>query len=920
MKSHALGLALLGGLLLGAMPYVATASETRAVSATSVDASAARIAACREAAMKKGDAKVDILFVIDTSMSLRDSDPFGKTVRDPARVRAMESVVSMLRSASNDVESSETSEVQIRVNFLDFGSRVRASFESFGWQKIESFDAGRLKDFGSKDDDLDTDYVGAIIEPGGVAEVLKRARGESDCQVVLWFTDGKFDFDGKTGVGPRLFPWLRSETGNGLVKDRATAQLARQAGETILCAKGVSRERAVADDLRSLDESGALTVIGVALNSTSSQDNFSVLRRLLEDPTCGVLTPVGSVVEVSSADDLATAMRAALFPKVPISPICDDNSDDVGATFYIAEPVERADLFLRSREKVSEIQLVRPGKIGSTAITLFKNGSVTPVDLPEGISVTTRQLDDKPTLETALIFDDPTEEWVGEWALRACNDSRTGPAQLDADVVIRGCIAFDLAAGYEELVVGRADGIYLVLQRCGDDASRLSTVSALSLSAELLVDGERVQSTLSESESLLWVPFSPTIASLGGATKKSVKLQLVELNASYEVLKGSRPVVLEWSKSNSIFNVSLRLPPKTPYVEQLGCGSISKTSKSVVCEFRAVASDAEGRVLTYGPEIEPLKSLGNVNFAAGSSATFPLLVKPGQPETFEYMFELAGVRTNTENVSQTFKIVFDYETDGEPRESGAFTGEFVVAPDFGITPDWGRAILFAFGGLLTALLILIIARWLTARIQIPEDGMLWVGIVESVRCDSETVRAAIKSRAIEIAAVPLNTTGLGRRELTEIQTVGDCGLTIKACAGWRLLSELGYASASNTEFHVIGANGLVGRIGKTNRPIAGRTSLGLVGEWWLIMRGSVDSIAGTSDEIQARLESMPGTIVFIATSPEPPNSFLDDLAFGVAGGVSAGLAAVAKRVHRKPRTDENPDVPGIGPESTAPTI
>jgi len=79
-------------------------------------------------------------------------------------------------------------------------------------------------------------------------------------------------------------------------------------------------------------------------------------------------------------------------------------------------------------------------------------------------------------------------------------------------------------------------------------------------------------------------------------------------------------------------------------------------------------------------------------------------------------------------------------------------------------------------------------------------------------------------------------------------------------------------------------------------------------------------IAQTSDEIQTRLESLPGKLVFIATSPEPPRAYFDDLAFGVAGGVSAGLAAVAERVHRKPRTDETPDGPGPVSESIVPTI
>jgi len=910
VKPRALGLALLGGLLFGGMPYVATASATRAVQTTSVDTSAARIAACREAATKKGDAKVDILFVIDTSMSLRDSDPFGKTVRDPARVRAMESVISMLRSDSQDSNSEEASRVQIRVKFLDFGSRVRASFESLGWQEIESFDASRLKDFGSKDDDPDTDYVGAIIEPGGVAEVLEAARGESDCQVVLWFTDGKFDFDGKTGVGPRSFPWLQAETGNGVVRDRTTAELARKAGERMLCEKGKSRERAVADDLRSFNNNDALTVIGIGLNTTTSQDNFAVLRRLLEDPTCGDLTPVGSVVEVSSADDLANAMRAALFTKEPWPPVCDEENLESGAAVYIAEPVERADIFLRSREKVSEIQLVRLGKSGATTITLLKAGSLRQTGVPAGISVTTRQLDDAPTLETTLIFDDPTEDWVGEWVLRACNESRTGPAELDADVVIRGCIAFDLAAGYEDLVVDRADGVYLVLQRCGDDASRLSTVSALSLSAELLVDGKRVQTTLKEGESLLKVPFVPTVASLGGATKKNVKLQVVELNASYEVLKGSRPVVLEWSKSNSIFDISLRLPPKTPYVEQLGCGSISKTSKGVVCEFRAVASDAEGRVFTDGPEIEPLKSLGNVDFTAGSSATFPLLVKPGQPQTFEYTFTLAGVRTNTENVNQAFEIVFGYETDGEPRESGTFSGEFVVEPDFGITPDWGRAILFAFGGLLTALLILIVARWLTARIQIPEDGMLWVATLELSQCDSESIRAALLSSEIAASPLPLAPSRLGVRSIESNGPLNISGSSLQARAGWRVLSELGYTEVSSNAGYVVGSGGAL------SRKSSGRIALSLTKEWWIVSSWKGDGAAESVEQLISELLDSSGRLVLIVGGSQPSQILLEDLARSIDGSWSSSLRTFASAIWKK----TSPSIVEVSAGPTLPEI
>jgi hypothetical protein len=897
----------LGALLAASLPIAVFIAPSKVIAESAaegaIERSAARISACRELATQRGEARVDILFVIDTSTSLRKSDPFGVAVRDPARVRAMEGVVSMLRSQTTSNKNSIEAPTRIRVNFLDFGSRVRPSFQGSDWQDIETFDSALLKNFGSKDDDADTDYVGALIDPGGVVDVLKRSVNESDCQVVLWFTDGKFEFDPdpKRTFGPRDFEWLRAETGNGRVSDTSSARRAREIGEELLCEKGESRGVSVADELRLIDRSGALTVIGVGLNTTTSRDNFSVLQRLLESPECGSEEPVGVLVEVASADDLADSMRRALFPVIPVNNACKPNTGQSGSAFYIAEPVERADIFVRSREMVNKIQLVRLGDgEDSTSIDLYSTGKVVSARDIEGVSVETTLLDNSPTLETRLTFTNPTESWVGNWELRACDDSGKEPAQLDADVVIRGCIAFDLAAGYDELVAGRTDGVYLILQRCGNDGSRLSTVSALSLEATTLIDGQRAQSTLQENESLLKVPFAPTVSSLAGAAKKKIKLQVVELKATYEVLAGSKPVVLEWSKDNSIFDIDLRLPPKTPYVEQLGCGSIAKPSLSVACEFRAVASDSVGRVYTEGPTIVPNASLGDVTFDAASSAKFPLEIRPGQPRTFTYTFVLTGTRKNVEAINQTFDINFEYETDGEPRESGVFSGEFLVKPDFGVTPNWGRAVGIALIGLLAALLILIFARWLTCRIQIPSDGMLWVGTIDAARCDSETVRSAVRSTAVDIAPLPLEATRLGRREISEISPIGDCGLTLKAKAGWRLFAELGYVSASNDEFHVIGADGIVGGPQFKMQMSSGQTSLGLVGEWWLVLRGNVDAVAATSEEVRDRLESLVGKIVFIASSAEPPRSFIDDLAFSVAGGVSAGLAALADRIHQEP--------------------
>jgi len=908
MKRRSLLLCVVVALGLATLPVHVSSAVPAEVSESAVEGPSARIKACRDAATKKGDVKVDILFVIDTSLSLRDSDPFGKTIRDPARVRAMESVVSMLGSdLSDDTENSEASSaVKIRLNFLDFGSSVRSSFGASDWQRIEDFDSRLLKSFGAKDDDPDTDYVGALIDTGGVVGVLSQAARQSDCQIVLWFTDGKFDFDPKTGVGPRSFSWLEAElgAGRGVVRDRTTASAARAAGEKLLCNPGLSRPRAVADDLRALDVDGALTVIGVGLNTTNAADNFAVLQRLLEGKDCGRLDPVGFLLEVKSADDLAAAMRRAIFGgPPPPPPVCDISAVDTGASFYIAEPVRRADLFLRAREKLSELQLVRLDGTERVAITLMKDGVVRPADSVEGVQVSTRQLDDAPTLETTIQFTSPTEKWVGDWVMRACNELGL-PAQIDADLLIRGCVAFELAAGYDKIVVGRSSSLFLMLKRCGEDASRLSTVSALSLNAVILIDGKRVNAALAENESLLEVPFAPTEASLGGSASKQIKLQVTEVNATYEVLKGTQPVVLEWSKDSSVFDISLVLPPKTPYVESVGCKAMLEGSQRTTCEFRAFAEDAVGRVTTDGATITPAAALGEeVRFATSSSVNFPLTVRPGKPETFVVTFDLSGVRTNERVTAQPFSIEFRYETDGEAVETGTVSGEFAIEPNLSVEVDYLKALLRAMLGLLLALAVFVLARVLAARIQIPEGGMLWIATLNLARTDAETSRAALLGEKVSASSLPLQSSAFGTRRVESFGPLFESGSLLRARAGWKLLSELGFVEVSASSKYVFSSG---------TRPAksqSGRVSLNLVKEWWVVSDWQGDGTANSPDELKSQIMAAPSRLVIVTTGADAPRNLLEDFSRRIETSLPDQIANLAESLWKKPEDVEASEGP-----------
>ena len=880
-------------------PLESVASSPAPVS-DSVLLPANRIAACRDANTKTGGLKVDILFVIDNSMSLRDSDPIGKTVRDPARVRAMESVISTLRRDA-EAENIENKNVQIRVNFLDFGSRVRPSFGDGQWQSIDGFEPSDLKNFATKDDDPDTDYVGALIDRGGVIDVLSQSKNQSDCQVVLWFTDGKFDFDKKVGVGSRNFDWLEAEIGNGEVKDRATAERAAKIGGSLLCSQGESRNSSVADELRLLDNKGSLTVLGIGLNISGDASNFAILRKLLEGPDCGTEDPVGYLVEVRSVDDLADAMRKSLFTVTSVSTVCDENALLEKESFFIAEPVESADIFLRSRGNVSKIDLIQVDRDQNVLATIpiYEKGNVGSENSITGVTVLIRKLDDAPTLEIKMEFDAPTDKWVGQWVIRACGTSNE-PVEISADVVIRGCIAFDLAAGDEKIIVGRTKKIFLALKRCGSDASRLSTVEAISLKATVRLGDLKIDTALGSGESYVEIPFEPTETDLAGAKTKSIKLEVLEVDASYEVLEGSRPVVLEWSKENSVFDITLRQPPGTPFVEKPSCGTLKKDSSSVICEFTARSSEAVGQVTTAGPQIESQDSLGAINITSKSSSRFPLTVMPGEPTQFSFTFTLDGIRKNLQNVNQSFTIDFEYETDGEPTEIERLEGTFLIEPDFGIRPDWWRALRFAALGLLAALSILSFARYIFARIQVPDGGLIWIATVDLDRLDTQITRAALMGSSISATSLPLSQSALGLRQLSKVGPLSTSSSTLRARAGWRIVSELGFIEVSSAIGSVIASGGVLGCSG------TGRISLNLTKDWWIISSWQGDGAAESKESLVEEIRASPSRLVFVASGEKSPRQYLEDVARGIDNSLEDQLSLLADcRWNKPPKGEEN---------------
>ena len=148
---------------------------------------------------------LSVLFLMDVSASLKQEDPFG------LRVVGLEAAVNTL-SQQLAAEKAADRKFSIYVDFLQFGSTTHRAFTAEEWpiwgQLGESSDRLQtaIQSFAERDTDHDTDYFGAL-DPWagsgdqhqtdlriGALDMLKKAPPES-CRLLVWFTDGKFDFD-----------------------------------------------------------------------------------------------------------------------------------------------------------------------------------------------------------------------------------------------------------------------------------------------------------------------------------------------------------------------------------------------------------------------------------------------------------------------------------------------------------------------------------------------------------------------------------------------------------------------------------------------------------------------------------------------------------------------------------------------------
>lgn len=356
---------------------------------------------------------LQVLFLVDESGSLRDTDPLDQRV---AAIRA--ALSGLARAADRTVDGQE-----LRVDVLLTAFSADYTRVTDGWQRLDGSTVQELIDaagrFAELDRGLDTDYGTALGRAANdlAARSVEVAvqTGEPPCQVLLFFTDGRYDVGDRTrGARLQLPPTVEyapdlplSVPGNGA--------LAVERGKAALCQAGGTTDVVRAN--------GAVTItVALDVNLDAAARNFldALTDGSSPESTCGTTgsETTGHFVSASRSDDLLFAFSRLLDPRQEIR-FCESPAP-VPCTFEVIDGISGFVLVGTAPVDNFELELTSP------AGGVVRLRPQDPPSLALGSTVLGQRRFSPRALEVEAAIDAAQQDGVGSWTI-AFIDPSGGP-------------------------------------------------------------------------------------------------------------------------------------------------------------------------------------------------------------------------------------------------------------------------------------------------------------------------------------------------------------------------------------------------------------------------------------------------------------------------------------------------------------
>jgi hypothetical protein len=645
-----------------------------------------------------------VLFLIDESASLKESDPGDRRV--DAAQGALDSLVSLATS-----EGAASPEVDIAM--AAFANEYRPIQD---WTRADAETAPVLRDalagFADLDSGIDTDFVNAL--DAGQESLADRSAtvtetgGVAPCRAVLLFTDGGFDLAVRESAEDqeRLGTTKPYAPGIELTTPEAVLE-AEAAGRTALCEEG-----GVADRLRA----DRITLLTVALSGNVARRSQLPLAAATtgraDDYTCGSPSerPSGAYLPAEGVDVLVArfnevGVRLAggnPYPGEDAVVVCGEDPCDEGTrTFALDASLRRAQILALPPEPGAVVRLEAPD--GST-VDLSEPGDATIGDQALVVrSVAGRGLN------VDLVRADGATGWEGEWSVSILDP--TGE-QEGEDATLQIFVFSDITVSLEGGPVergGSADFTVALAAPEGVELADLVATTEGELRIRNPITGENLVVPL---EGPAQGPFTGTVAVPDDLTANAVEasaLVRITSESGAEIVSQSAPTEVFVRRPGGAIQI---LPPSLKMPSLTGDG--------------ATATD----LLLLGGEQDGCVWFGEVDVPTAPEGATPLTATiDGAPlpdegscisvpagETVTVVVEIEPSGRASGSVSGTLQV-FE-RTDGAAEASST---DLLFRFDLARGVDEAQRILLAVGllvaGLALPMLALLVINALTARFQ-----------------------------------------------------------------------------------------------------------------------------------------------------------------------------------------------------------
>ena len=525
--------------------------------------------------LKDPDSSLSVLFLVDTSQSLDETDRGP----DTARVKALQGALRALDKIARTRD--------VYVDFAEFGTKAVLSFPGTEWTQLQPGSNAFVDDvskYADRNDAEDTDYADAL---GFALDRLDEA--PESCQLVAWFSDGMLDIDYQ-GT-PKTLEWPGQPP--IAIDSNDDEPAAEAAAEDLIC-----KPSGLNDELR---RSG---VYLAAIGFNPEPDQFQLLERIAQG-NCGTEDPRGTFIEAGDEAGLINGLVRSVDPAegdslLELAAGADDEvcaermAGDRPGSFLVPGSVDSMRVRIDRGDPRVKPVLIAPRSsddplAGTDPIERISLNDTAPRELADGAKLDVTEFSE--TLSSfELTFPPKIGAWNGQWELRLCTDvedlvGTTGVVEVvriaggvgltlqSADRTIRKGLSNELAGqltSTSKCTIGSASGCPRGEDALGPEGTVRAQLGDLDItSSDVAVDGT--------------VRFDVTVPD--DYSGDSAEL-MVELQPKVEVLPAGKLWQLE-PFNGSVGNVAVKPAPTYPVVAPPGpFTEINQNALFVGCHAR----------------------------------------------------------------------------------------------------------------------------------------------------------------------------------------------------------------------------------------------------------------------------------------------------------------------------------------------